>query len=56
MFRRIWLFLRELVWTAIGSFALIIVSIGSALAGANFVTVSALGLGAVALAILATRS
>jgi hypothetical protein len=56
MFRRIWLFLREVVWTAVGSFALILVSIGSALAGANLATIFSLGLSAVALAVLATRS
>lgn len=56
MFRRIWLFLRELVWTAIGSLALTLGAVGSALAGADFATVLSLGLGAIALAVLATRS
>jgi len=56
MFRRIWLFVRDLVWTAIGSIALVVVSIALALAGADWSVVLGTGLGAVALAVLATRS
>lgn len=56
MFRRIWLFLRELIWTAVGSLALTLIAIVSALIGADFSIVLSVGLGAIALAVLATRS
>lgn len=56
MFQRIWLFLRDLVWTAVGSVALVVVCVALALAGADWGLVLGTGLGAVSLAILATRS
>ena len=56
MIRRIWLFLRDLVWTAVGSLALIIVTLALALAGSDWGLVVGAGLSAVSLAILATRS
>jgi hypothetical protein len=52
-----WLYrLRDIVWVAVGAFALALATIVVSLLGANLETVVALGASAIALAVLSQRS